>query len=213
MLKKAFLLHYAGEGVLDAYDTLRADTGTFSTARNHFKPVKLTQNRVYEFRRAEQLPGETLDAFVTRLRTLSREFTNVDNEIKSQIIHKCKSSKVRRRFFLDGITLKEVLVCGRAIETAEQEARAFDAASRKSVNKVYARKYSKPSSVRPKTTTTHGTICGHRGGVYPHKRQCPAYGQQCHSCGRYNHFARCCKSQKGQSNFSSKQYIKASSRQ
>ena len=43
--------------------------------------------------------------------------------------------------------------------------------------------------------------------------ECPAYGQQCHVCGRHNHFARCCRSQTGQSKASLKLYSKASTRQ
>ena len=111
---------------------------------------------MYEFRKAEQLSGETLDAFVTQLRTLARdcEFTNVDNEIKAQMTQKCRSSKARRCSSLDGITLKEVLDYGRAVETAEQEASLIEATTKESVNKVYVRKHTKPFSVRPKTTTT-----------------------------------------------------------
>ena len=99
----ALLSSIAGKGVFD----VTADTDNFDTAKEklttHFKPTKLTRYRVYE------LPGETLDAFVTRLRTRARdcEFINVDNEIKAQITQKCRSSKVRRRSFLGGITLKD----------------------------------------------------------------------------------------------------------
>ena len=51
--KKALLLHYAGEGVYDIYDTLKVDEDDYSAVKYklsaHFKPVKLTQYRVYEF--------------------------------------------------------------------------------------------------------------------------------------------------------------------
>ena len=79
------------------YDTLKVDEDDYAA----FKPVKLTQYRVYEFHKSEQLASETLDSFVTRLRTLAKdcEFTNIDNEILSQITKKCRSSKVRRRSF------------------------------------------------------------------------------------------------------------------
>ena len=133
------------------------------------------------FAKAEELPGETLDAFVIRLRTLARdcESTNVDNEIKAQITQKCRSSKVRRRSFLDGIILKEVLDHGCAMGTAEQEAIVIEAGTRESVNKVYVRKLTKPFSVRPKTTTTFDIICGNCGGVYPHKRQLMVNSAMC----------------------------------
>ena len=154
--------------MFDVYDTLRADTDNFDTAKEkfstHSNPTELTQYRVYEFRKAEQLSCETLDAFVTC------EFTIMDNEIKAQITRKCRSSNVRRRSFQDGITLKEVLDYGRVMETAEQEASVIEATTKESVNKVYIRKHTKPFSVRPKTTITHDTICSNCGGIYPHKR-------------------------------------------
>ena len=125
--KKALLLHYAGEAVYDIDDMLQSDDDDYPAVRHklsvHFKPVKLTQFRVYTFRKTEQLPNETLDGFAIRLRTLATdcEFTNVDTEILSQITQKCRSSKVRRRSFQEGITLKELIDYGRALETAEPE--------------------------------------------------------------------------------------------
>ena len=211
------LLHYAGETVYDGYDTLQADDDDYAAVKHklsvHFKPVKLSQYRVYTFRKTEQLPNETLDGFATRLRTLAKncEFTNVDNEILSQITLKCRSSKVRRRSFQDGITLKEVIDHVRALETSEQEASSIEAAADMSVNKVYAKKYTvtKPTHVRHKTTTHIDVICGHCGGSYPHAGQCPAYQKQCHSCGKSNHFARCCRAKTGpRSNPPSQQYRK-----
>ena len=73
----------------------------------HFKPVNLTQYRVYTFRKTEQLPNETVDGFATGLHTLAKdwEFTNVDNEILSQIMQKYRSSKVRRHSLQEGITV------------------------------------------------------------------------------------------------------------
>ena len=63
--------------------------------------------------------------------------------------------------------------------------------------------------VRPKTTTHNYVICGHCGGSYPHKGQCPAYQQQCRACGKSNHFVRCCRAQtRSISNPPSQQYRK-----
>ena len=75
----------------DIYDTLKVDEDDYTAVKfklsAHLKPVKLNQYRVYEFRKSEQLASETLDSFLTRLRTLAKycEFTNIDNEILSQI--------------------------------------------------------------------------------------------------------------------------------
>ena len=215
--KKALLLHYAGEAVYDIYDTLQSDDDDYPAVRHklsvHFKPLKLTQFRVFTFRKTEQLPNETLDGFATRLRTLAKdcEFTNVDTVILSQITQKCRSSKVRRRSFQEGITLKELIDYGRALETAEQEASSIEAAADTPVNKVYAKKYTKQTHVKHKTTTPSDAICGHCGGSYPHQGQCPAYGLQCHSCNKANHFARCCRA-KTRNNPPSQQYRKVTNK-
>lgn len=52
----------------------------------------------YLFRQTRQLEDETLDAYHTRLRQTAAkcEFTNVDKEIKSQIILSCSSSRLRK---------------------------------------------------------------------------------------------------------------------
>ena len=67
----ALLLHYAGEGVCAIYDTLKVDEDDYAAVKYklsaHFKPVKLTQYRVYEFRKSEQLASDMIDSFVTRL--------------------------------------------------------------------------------------------------------------------------------------------------
>ena len=41
------------------------------------------------------------------------------------------------------------------------------------------------------------STCGHCSYAYPRPQGpagCPAHGSQCHSCGKMNHFARCCRS-------------------
>ena len=40
-----------------------------------------------------------------------------------------------------------------------------------------------------------GKSCGYCGkiGAHPPGRNCPAYGQQCLKCGKYNHYASCCR--------------------
>lgn len=99
---KALLLHLAGERVHDIYDMLADHADKYADATkkltDHFAPKRNVQYEVYVFRKATQLPGESLDAYTTRLRMLAKhcEFTDEDNEIKSQIIQSCTSSSVRK---------------------------------------------------------------------------------------------------------------------
>ena len=121
------------------YDTLKADGDKYDDivrkVTEHFKPVKRTQYRVYDFREAEQLPNETLDAYMTRLLGLVRDcaFNDIDNEIKMQITQKCRRTKVRCKSLEDGVTLKQVMDYARGLEISEQETHIIE----KQVNRLY----------------------------------------------------------------------------
>ena len=52
----------------------------------------------------------------------------------------------------------------------------------------------KSSSVRPRTKMVE--LCRHCGDPYPHKATCKAKRATCKNCGKKNHFARVCESQK-----------------
>ena len=64
------------------------------------------------------------------------------------------------------------------------------------------RRNSKKKPLRPprkrenkKEEKEKGKSCGYCGktGAHPPGRNCPAYGQQCLKCGKYNHYASCCR--------------------
>ena len=90
--KRALLLHVAGERVHDIYDTLSDDEDDYAATKkkldDYFTPMKNTQYLVYKFRKAMQLPGESLDTYHSKLRTLAKdcEFADVGSEIKAQLI-------------------------------------------------------------------------------------------------------------------------------
>ena len=118
--KKALLLHYAGQDVHEIYDTLPIPTAepepastteqTSSTPPvtqdayqkaktaldEYFMPKKNVDYETYVFRQAWQKPGETLDMFQSRLRQLAAtcDFTDVDHEIKAQIVLGCVSTRL-----------------------------------------------------------------------------------------------------------------------
>ena len=97
------ILHYAGEDVYDIYDTYRDDGDSYTNVKEklstHFKPTKHTQFRVFEFRQTHQLQNETVDIYVTRLRTLAKDcdFHSMETEIIGQITQGCAHSRVRRK--------------------------------------------------------------------------------------------------------------------
>ena len=50
------------------------------------------------FRQFQQLPNETVDQFVARLRQKQRSCANVEDAIRDQVIEKGSSTHLRRKF-------------------------------------------------------------------------------------------------------------------
>lgn len=85
--KKAQLLILAGEKVYDIYDTLSDDTDDYDAVKTkldgYFKPLKDEAMSVYMFREESQKARESVDQFVTRLKTLAKHCGFTDKEKKS----------------------------------------------------------------------------------------------------------------------------------
>ncbi|XP_028406801.1 uncharacterized protein LOC114529243 [Dendronephthya gigantea] len=216
----ALLLHYAGPAVDEIFDTL-PDTGedkdckkAIDALNTYFIPQANTAFEEYNFRQAKQQQGEIIDAYHTRLRRLAQtcDFTNVDKEVKTQIIIGCLSHKLRRQALRDNPTLANLLAAGRAHERSEEQAAVVE----KGTSEVNALKYkTKPNNQLPKSTyhqkiskplippdnnrnppapPTPRQQCRNCGGIFPHTGDCPAKGKECRSCGKSGHFAKVCRS-------------------
>ena len=222
--KKAMLLHLIGEELYGIYDTLTvADLGTGETVydcakkalSNFFLPKRNIEFELFKFRQAEQQPGEDLDTFYTNLKQLAIncEFTNTDAEIKSQIIQKCVSTKLREEgMSKPNLSLVDLLRFGRTLESSKRHAKVMEEKLSKpaQVNKLSKPKQSVSSkskqnqkgqeSFSPGKKSTKFTprkpakTCYNCGGNWPHPKgkRCPAYGKKCSKCGKQNHFAAVC---------------------
>ena len=199
--KRALLLPLAGERVHDIYDTLAGEDDDFETTKTkldgYFTPKKNTQYLVYKFRKAAQEQGENLDTYHTRLRMLSRdcEFTDVDSEIKAQIIQSCTSSRLRRRALREPeMTLETLLNFGRTLEISEQQAEGIEQGTSTAVNAIEHKYKPQMNDQRGNKNANKDTQCRNCGGRYPHRGDCPAKGKDCNVCGKPNHFAKVCRS-------------------
>ncbi|KAK7099318.1 hypothetical protein V1264_003469 [Littorina saxatilis] len=115
--KKALLLHYAGDEVYEIFDNFSDDqkgvdavTGadntpnTYQVAKksqtDYFTPKQNVAYDTFKFRGTIQQPSETIDAYITRLKTIAHrcDFHDVDREILGQLVQGCSSSKVRQIF-------------------------------------------------------------------------------------------------------------------
>ena len=216
--KRALLLHYSGPEVDEIFDTLEGtgEDKDYKTAVEkltaHFNPQVNTTYEVYNFRKAKQNEGESLDSFHTRLRTLAKtcELADADKEIKEQIILSCKSNALRRKALREDLDLTALLKAGRALELSDMQAKEVES-DKTTVNTV---NHKKKSDRRPKKgkgrrreehsesrsesrkesrKTEESSKCRNCGGAYPHKDSCPAKNKKCTSCGKSNHFAKVCR--------------------
>ena len=221
--QRAMLLHFAGPAVDEIFETL-PDTGeakdydkAVEALNAYFIPQTNTAYEEYNFRQAKQRDNETLDTYHTRLRQLSQNcsFADVDKEIKNQIIIGCLSQKLRRRALRDNPTLKELLDAGRAEERSQAQAKTVekqqsfqdinaitsardkDNPSRRDTKKFQNQRQS-PSNTRYQQHHSKNLgqpeTCRNCGGVYPHIKDCPAKGKECHSCKKIGHFSKVCRS-------------------
>ena len=217
--KRALLLHYSGPEVDEIFDTLEGtgEDKDYKTAVEkltaHFNPQVNTTYEVYNFRKAKQNEGESLDGFHTRLRTLAKtgEFANADKEIKEQIILSCKSNALRRKALREDLDLTALLKAGRALELSDMQAKEVES-DKTTVNTVNHKKKSamrrpkkgkgrrreehsesRSESRKESRKTEESSKCRNCGGAYPHKDSCPANNKKCTSCGKFNHFAKVCR--------------------
>ncbi len=225
--KKAMLLHFAGERVYDIYRGLpapaapaegQAPPDVYVTAKTqltgYFSPRKNIEFERYVFRQAKQEPSETVDQFNNRLRRLAVhcEFTDQNQEIKSQIIMNGSSARLRRRALRDpGLDLEGLLTLGRTMEVADTQAAGIEGSDthKPEVNQLSSARgkftrnqpskntqyQSKKPDFKPQAKSNNN--CFNCGGQYPHTRgpeSCPAYGTECGACHKFNHFARVCRS-------------------
>ena len=155
----------------------------------------------YEFKQMTQLPNETVDQFIYRLRAKSAmcNFDNVDSAIRDQLLDKCHSASLRRRFLekSEKAELKDFEKIARAYETVESQMKSMSLESGASVNAVGTRKKSK-FVPKPRKTFQGGQgdkrcfRCNNLGH-FSRDPECPARSAKCSLCSRIGHFPVCCK--------------------
>ena len=204
--KKAILLHYGGEDICEIFEGLQLDetpsegetNDVYKTLKDalssYFMPQVIVDYEIYKFRECKQNPDETLAAYNNRLRRLAKtcDFTNVDRELKSQLILGYTSSKLRRRALREPkLTLTSLLEIGRTMELAEDQAKRMEDNEQVRINKIEATPSN--NSRKPVIPDEQQPTCYYCGGKHTLGRDhCPASGQACNSCGKLNHFSKVC---------------------
>ena len=146
--KRALLLHVAGMDVQEIYFTLAGEGEgtdfevTLKVLDDYFVPKANIPFERHLFRQISQENGETVDQFVCRLRQRAAtcEFgANEGDYIRDQLIDRCYSSHLRRKFLeKEGtVTLDDLLRIARSQEAVDRQLKQYnDQVDQNQVNAV-----------------------------------------------------------------------------
>ena len=207
--KRALLLHCAGMAVQDIYFTLTEEDGdnvyqkVTKTLEKHFEQKINVPYERYAFRTMKQEDSETIEEFITRLRrkAVLCKFANVDQQIRDQVIEKCRSHKLRVKLLEKGhdLTLENLRLIASTVERVQDQAKQMEGQSpmvesvHRVTNKGARPKFQPRQSAKPKGCFRCGKV-----GHFAKDPSCPAKDKICHKCGFKGHFQKFCNTkQKG----------------
>ncbi|CAN8021720.1 unnamed protein product [Ixodes persulcatus] len=205
---KAMLLHYAREDANDIFESLCDTTvgaapwtssspstttaGTPAVVANeferaigaltlHFQPRCNVEHERLLFRQERQLENESVATYHTRLRDITRRcgFSDIDGEMKSQIIQTCTLSSLRRKALSKPtMTLTKLLDYAHSGELADLHAKGIEKDLVSSSVALNAKDTAPRTKSHKQKSSNKNDVCGHCGGPYPHPttQRCPARG-------------------------------------
>jgi len=119
--------------------------------------------------------------------------------VRDRIVFGVNSHHVREKLLNEGATLNldRAIDIGRARELSKSQMKSFATQpldDRKQVNAINKR-YGNAMHKKPTRSTDSATVCSHCGSnAHVYGDDCPAKGRKCAKCGKWNHFAKVCKS-------------------
>lgn len=221
ILQQAYFLKFIGEPALKVFNTFTWDDGNDANPENTLTlaniitkldayiigEVNETVER-YNFNQRCQKEEESIDTYVTALRTLAKTCSFCDclsdSLIRDRMVVGIRDSQARKRLLqMRNLSLKKCIDICKGFETATKNLKRMTSEqSTDEVNRVGVTQKSKgarrkKSSARSTSSDAEIKRCKFCGREHPmDKTQCPAYGQTCTKCKRLNHFASMCKTKK-----------------
>ena len=151
--KRALLLHCAGIEVQDIYFSLKEEDGadgfekTVQTLSVHFEPKINVPYERYCFRSMAQSADESVEQFIVRLRqrAVRCNFQNTDEEIRDQVIEKCRSHKIRTKLLIKGhdLTLDQLRTIATTVEMTDKQVKEMDSGTHVNVVQRRHERYDK----------------------------------------------------------------------
>lgn len=222
--KFALLKYYIGKEARKTLETFSYTTAQeaskYTTAvtklNEYYIPKKNVTFERHVFNSRDQLPGESIDAYLAELRRLSDtcEYDTLrDGLIRDRIICGLWDKRLKGRLLEANRNLMEVVDVIRSVEQSESRVRTMEKGPEAAVHAM-RQKFSNRNP-RAVTTTSHAhgvqdgrkatqdqgyakqpkSDCKYCGYQHPVKK-CPAYGCVCTKCNKRNHYARVCQSSK-----------------
>ena len=216
--KQALLLHVAGLEVQDIYYTLVGDEAvdgyeaTIKVLDDYFIPKSNVSFERHLFRQIVQKSDETVDQFACRLKQQAVNCGFGDQEddyIRDQLIDKCYSNHLQRKFLekTGSVKLDDLLVIARAQEAVDRQLKALDSSSNNIETNFVGKSSSScgngkvPGQRNVGIGQNQGKSCFNCGrqGHFARDKVCPARGQTCKKCGGVGHFKVKCPKASGNS--------------
>ena len=152
----------------------------------------------HRFLTRDQQPGESIDQFVTELRTLaaSCEWGELkDDLICSRIVSGISSNSVRERLLRSetDLTLQKAIDICRIAELSKQQMKLFGGETvQAGVSRIRHQSTGRPEE-QASTSNDADKECGNCGSKHL-EGHCSALGRRCNNCRKLNHFAKVCRS-------------------
>ena len=166
--------------------------------------INITMER-HKFFTRSQNQGEPIESYVTDLRIKAKpcNFGTLQEElIKDRLVCGIIDDNLRKILLRDsGLTLARAVSVCQIYEQTETHTRTLSSphapTSVDSLQYKGRQKQRFEPRQRPQTGRNAQPIasCNNCGGNHDAKRDsCPAFGQQCHACKKWNHYKKCCRS-------------------
>ena len=172
--------------------------GTFSS---HCNPKTNETYERYVFHRRNQLPGGSIEQFVTDLNIKAQtcQFDNLrDSTIHDRLVLGITNQRVRGRLLReDDLTLDKTIQIRQVAEASERQIQSLAATVDRDAHVNYCnarwRHQQKKTSQNPMKPKSSAKQCGSCDTVHT-SRACLACGKACNKCGKMGHFVRVCRS-------------------
>ncbi len=194
------LLHLAGPGVQDLFDTLPDKGNTFDEARtalnNYFSIRKNITKERQAFIAAEPNEGEAITNFITRLRALAESCEygeEKDYQVRDRALQYITDKNLRRKLLTeDDLTLEKLIGTVSSYDDTEATTLRSNTAVVSRISQKHGQRQSRARPTSTPTSTFKGKCwrCGKTGHI---SKNCEASrNHKCEKCGYMGHFEVCC---------------------